>query len=240
MARIIDAHVHVGFRGKLAGQTGREIIEKMDRAGVAQAVVFPYTEGTFSNTPVMEYAKEAPDRLIPFCSINPWNRKDAYDELERCLEEGYKGIKLHPSGSGYRLSDLNLLGPAFELLRQYRCPAIVHGAGDLLNSPTQFAFVCKHFPDVDFIMAHSGYFWLVDEAIDVARENENLYLEVSRIPLFEINQIIASVPADHIIWGTDAPFVEYTEECMKMSKANCSAADYDLIMGGNIARILGL
>lgn len=235
----IDAHVHVGPRGGLMGQTDQEIIARMDSVGVEKAVIFPYTEGTFSNQPIMDYAAAHPDRLIPFCAVNPWEREAAAKKAHDCFAQGYRGIKLHPSGSGYRLSDPGLINPIFDVISQFSVPVIIHGAADLLNAPLEFDRICRRYPNVPVIMAHSGYFWLVDEAIEVAQENPNLYLEVSRIPLFEIKQIVAALPPEKIIWGTDAPFVEYAAEFRKMAQATDSPQAYNLIMGGNMARLLG-
>ena len=45
---------------------------------------------------------------------------------------------------------------------------------------------------------------------------------------------------EKVIWGTDSPFVDYEWEFRKMERATADAVGYDLIMGGNIARLLGL
>ena len=41
-------------------------------------------------------------------------------------------------------------------------------------------------------MAHSGFFWQWELAIEVALENENLYLETSRVPGFETGKSFKS------------------------------------------------
>ncbi len=236
---IIDAHVHLGTTGNKPKQTPEELLKNMDLAGVDKAVVFPFTEGSFTNEEILEFTTKYPERLIPFCSINPYDGQVAFDHLEDCLKnKGFKGIKLHPQGLGYALSDRKCTDPIFELLQKYNRPAIVHGAGDLLNNPLEFDRVCRRFPKVNVMMAHSGYFWCVAQAVEVGAENDNLFLELSRIPMFEVNYILKKLPASKVIWGTDSPFAEYKIECDKMKLANLDSQEYDLVMGGNLLQLL--
>ncbi|MGH7005273.1 MAG: amidohydrolase family protein, partial [Alphaproteobacteria bacterium] len=92
---IIDAHNHLGIRPG-ARQTGADLVAKIDAVGVDKAVMFPFVEGNFTNEPIKEAFDQFPDRLIPFCAVNPW-QPDAADEVRRCIVDwGFKGLKLHP------------------------------------------------------------------------------------------------------------------------------------------------
>ncbi|MBO0904226.1 amidohydrolase family protein [Jiella sonneratiae] len=236
---IIDSHNHVGTIRK-ARQSGGDLVAKMDKAGVERAVMFPFVEGDFTNDEIRVAHKEFPDRLIPYCAVNPWNA-GALDELRRCIEtDGFKGLKLHPTINGYHLSDPLLCDPLFEACGEYGIPIVVHGASDLRNCPPEFALMAARFPNVTLIMAHMGFFWSVDQAIRFANEYPNLYLETSRVPIFEIQKAVSEVGADKVIWGTDSPFVDYKLEFEKMSGAAEDRAAYEKIVGGNIARILKL
>lgn len=99
----IDAHSHAGEGA--AKWSGQQVVDRMDTIGVDKTVIFPFTEGFFHNEDIPKYVAENPDRLIPFCSVNPWNFHTAADELEKCYKEGFKGLKLHPTLCGFRLSD---------------------------------------------------------------------------------------------------------------------------------------
>lgn len=234
---IIDAHNHVGTIRK-ATQSGADLVAKLDAAGVDKAVMFPFVEGNFTNAPIRAAQQEFPDRLIPYCAVNPWN-DDAVDEIRRCVEDwGFKGLKLHPTIGGYHLSDPGLCDPVFAVCEEYDIPIIVHGASDLYNAPPEFALMAARFPKVTLIMAHMGFFWSVDQAICFAAEYPNLYLETSRAPLAEIQTAVRKLGADKVIWGTDSPFVDYGFEFEKMSRATDDPVAYEKLVGGNIARIL--
>lgn len=234
----IDAHNHAGVRYG-AKQTGADLVAKLDAAGIDKAVIFPFVEGTISNDPMKRYADAFPERLIPFCAVNPWDTETAASEVRRRLgDEGFRGVKLHPTIHGYHLSDHGLVDPIFEAAAEHDAPIIVHGASDLYNAPLEFAAMAAAFPQVPLIMAHMGVFWLFQQAIELAATHANLYLETSRAPVFEISEAIQGLGAEKVIFGTDSPFVDYEWEVNKMERVAPSPEAYDLIMGGNIARIL--
>ncbi|MET3580021.1 putative TIM-barrel fold metal-dependent hydrolase [Mesorhizobium robiniae] len=236
---VIDAHNHLGIRPG-ARQTGAELVAKIDAVGVDKAVMFPFVEGNFSNEPIKEAFDQFPDRLIPFCAVNPW-QPDAADEVRRCVVDwGFKGLKLHPTINGFHLSDPNLVDPLFRVAEELGIPIIVHGASDLYNSPPEFALMAARFPAVQLLMAHMGFFWSVDQAISFARQYPNLYLETSRAPIFEIQTAVRELGPDKVIWGTDSPFVDYEWEFKKMERATADHDGYAKIVGGNIARLLNL
>lgn len=239
MALVIDAHNHLGTRPG-ASQTGAELVAKLDATGVDKAVMFPFVEGNFTNDPIREAHQQFPDRLIPFCAVNPW-RPDAADEVRRCVTEwGFRGLKLHPTINGFHLADPLLVDPLFAVADELGIPVIVHGASDLWNAPPEFALMAARFPNVPLLMAHMGFFWAVDQAIAFARQYPNLYLETSRAPIFEIQTAVRELGPDKVIWGTDSPFVDYEWEFRKMERATDDPEGYAKIVGGNIARLLGI
>lgn len=234
----IDAHTHAGEGA--AVWTATQIVDRMDTIGVDKTVIFPFTEGFFKNDQIPGYVAQYPDRLIPFCAINPWEKQAALDELERCLKSGFKGLKLHPTLCGFRLSDKALCNPVFELVESYGAVVIAHGASDLYNCPLEFDRMARRFPKVPLIMAHSGFFWEWELAAEVSMENENLYMDTSRVPVFETGQILKHSSADKMIWGTDGPFADYSSEYAKIEKIARNEAEFEKIIGGNIAGLLGI
>ena len=234
----IDAHSHAGEGA--AKWSGQQDVDRMDTIGVVKTVIFPFTEGFFHNEDIPKYVAENPDRLIPFCSVNPWNFHTAADELEKCYKEGFKGLKLHPTLCGFRLSDHKLVDPLFEITQTYGGVIIVHGSADLYNCPLEFDRMARRFPKVPLLMAHCGFFWEWELAIELAMENDNLYLETSRVPGFETSKIIEKLGAEKVIWGTDGPFCDYEWEYKKIERYAKTEHDFDMIMGGNIANLLKL
>lgn len=235
----IDAHNHLGVRHG-AEQTGAELVAKLDDAGVDRAVVFPFVEGEFDNDVVTEAVTAHPDRLIPFCAVNPWHGRAAVEEVRLRAEAGFRGVKMHPTLHGYHFSDHGLVDPVFEVIREAGMLVICHGASDLYNAPPELAAMARSFPEVPVLMAHSGIFWSHEQAVELARDIPNLYLETARVPIFEVALSVREAGPEKVIWGTDSPFVEYRAEFEKMAGAADSAEARALVTGGNIARLLGM
>lgn len=232
----IDAHSHVG-KGA-AVWSGQDVVDRMNTMGVDKTIIFPFTEGYFNNEDILGYVEENPERLIPFCAVNPWNGQEALDDLEECLKKGFKGVKLHPTLCGFPLSNQKLVNPIFEIVQSYGGVVIVHGSADLYNCPLEFDRMARRFPQVPLIMVHCGFFWEWELAIEVAMENDNLYLETSRVPGFETNKIIQKLGGDKVIWGTDGPFCDYEWEFNKIKRYANGEKEFDKIMGGTILSLL--
>ena len=240
MSLTIDAHNHIGVRHG-ASQTGSELVAKLDEAGVDRAVIFPFVEGRVDNSVIVDATREHPDRLIPFCNVNPWDRDAAVEEMRHCVEDlGFKGVKLHPTLQGYRLGDHGLVDPIFAAARDLGVIVTCHGASDLYNNPAEFAEMARTFPTVPLLMVHMGIFWSTDHAIEVAAVHDNLYLDTSRAPLAEIAQAVRRLGPEKVVWGTDSPFVDYVGEFQKMTRTTRDKEAWSLIVGGNIARLLGI
>lgn len=235
----IDAHNHLGARHG-AEQSGDELVIKLDDAGVDRAVVFPFVEGQFSNDVITDAVTAHPERLLPFCAVNPWHGDAAVEEVRIRAEAGFLGVKMHPTLHGYHLSDHDLVDPVFNMIREAGLVVICHGASDIFNAPPELAAMARSYPEVPILMAHSGIFWSHEQAVDLAREIPNLYLETARVPIFEVAYSIRVAGPEKVIWGTDSPFVDYRAEFDKMANASDSAEARELVLGGNLSRLLDL
>lgn len=240
MSLVIDSHNHIGDRHGMS-QTGAELVAKLDAAGVDKAVIMPFVEGTIDNDPVAAEATAYPDRLIYFCAVNPWDRTKAVDEVRRCAEvHGARGVKLHPTLHGYRLADHGLTDPIFAAAADLGLVVTSHGASDLNNTPHEFAEMARTHPDVTLWMVHMGFFWMTDLASEMAARHPNLYLDTSRAPILEIAVAVEKAGPEKVLWGTDSPFVDYTGEFRKMERVAATREGYELVVGGNVARLLGI
>ena len=235
----IDSHSHIGSRIG-SSQTGLELRDRMDEAGVDLACIFPHVEGGFRNDDVDDAVAAVPGRFVPFLAVDPWLGALAVAEIHERADRGYRGVKLHPTIHGYNLGDLELLSPVLDAVQERGLVLLSHGADDVLNAPWAFAEVARAYPGIPVLMAHSGVFRTHEQAIAAARALPNLYLEAARVPAFEIAEQIRELGPEKTIWGSDSPFCDYTWEFVKMARTVDSDEALALVCGGNLARILGL
>jgi hypothetical protein len=87
-------------------------------------------------------------------------------------------------------------------------------------------------------MGHSGCCGLWYDAIKAAKRCENLFMETSGNLSIAIEKMVESVGAERVLFGSDMPWVDSAIEILKIRKLNLSNRDKDMILGGNLERLL--
>ena len=107
------------------------------------------------------------------------------------------------------------------------------------------------FPDVKIILAHlgtQGELYTI-EALLVAERHPNVYLETSWAMPHMIIEAVHEAGADRLIFGSNTPPLEQTQQIMNVEEAmafdppiGMAASEDDIhkVLGGNLARLLGL
>ncbi len=237
---IIDSHNHLG-----AGpgqQTAEALIALMDRAGVDRAVTFPYVEVLDSghNDWMAETVARYPDRLIGYAAVNPWQPGAAGEVRRAVVEKGLRGLKLHPFLHAYSIAQHDLVDPIFEVCRELGIPVVIHGAGEWSNMPLQFDEMARSFPEVTIVMAHMGTIWGFQEALLVAGRRPNILLGTALAFSGFVQLAVERVGAERVLMETDTPVQAFEAEIAKIEIAVPDHAARELVMGGNIARILNI
>lgn len=242
---IIDFHTHVDEAPAFGWiDPPDKIVDLLDEAGIDLAVAMSYTDlpGLNPNAlgDIIAAVARFPDRLVAFVRLNPNYRDEAAAALEEGVERGARGLKLHPTTT--------LAHPAAEptvaLLR--RCgelgiPALFHCGDDPYTTPQTMALAAAAAPETAIVLAHMGGYLHVEEAIDVAVEHDNIYLETSAMPYPDlIRNAVERVGARRVIFGSDGPGCNPALELHKVRSLGLDAPTEDLVLGGNAARLLGI
>jgi hypothetical protein len=82
------------------------------------------TEFFVSNHYVLDLVKRHPDRFLAGVSINP-QRRDAVEELERCVEAGAALVKVLPNAQRFDPSERRYI-PFYRALAKHRIPLLSH------------------------------------------------------------------------------------------------------------------
>ena len=221
-------------------------------AGVDYAVVLAeYTtmiSGVVSNEFVAEYCKGHKE-LLPFCSVNPYLHSNPAKIIKNLLETGsYKGIKLYPVYNLYYPNDPKIY-PIYDVAQEMRAPILFHTGTSVFKSsrvkygnPISYDDVAVDFPDLRLILAHSGRGSWYEEAMTVTRLHENLYLEVSGLPVRKLLTFFPDMErfSHKFIWGSDWPQVEQKKILATFRQLGLSEQALNNILGGNAARILSI
>ena len=247
---IVDAHAHLGPTGGFYIPTpdATTMVEMMDRLGIAitgisahLGLVCDYIRG---NELTAEAVQRFPQRFFGYVTPNPHYGEEAIRELERGLDElGLQAIKLHPSLHNYAV-DAPICEPIWRFAEERKALVLIHTwVGDARCHPGLFGKLAKAYPHVRFLLGHSGGpIEGKQEAIAVAQEHENIYLEICTSLLFgsEVEEMVSKVGAERVVFGTDVPWLDPRFVLGKLAYSNLSDEQLRLILSENIRRLLSL
>ncbi|MSQ41352.1 MAG: amidohydrolase [Dehalococcoidia bacterium] len=239
--------------------TAEELVAAMDAAGIDVAVVLGlgWSDPGLTrecNDELTKAARRFPQRLLPFCSVNPaWGDAAVY-EVERCARLGARGVgELHPDTQGFDLGSQEVMEPLVEAVERLGLLLLTHSSepvghpysGKGTTTPAVLMRFISNFPSVTLICAHWGgglpFYALMPE---VAAALQNVYFDTAASP-FLYNPHVFSVasqlvPPTHILLGTDYPLLAPARVLDQIRTSELSQETRDAILGGNAARLLGL
>ena len=215
---------------KLPSSTG-QILEEMDEAGVAKAVILgqdthatpnpAFKSYTLRNDEITRLAGASGDRLVPFAGVDP-NSGESLSELKRAVKKlGMRGLKVHSSANSVYINDRKRMFPIYEFCQDAGIPVLFHtgttGLGDceIRYSKTELLDeVCQSFPDLKVIMAHFGWPW-PEVAMAIALRNPNVFIDVSGWKAKYIPQgvfpYLNGILQDRFLFGTDYPMIRHKD-----------------------------
>ncbi|MEM2997111.1 MAG: amidohydrolase family protein [Candidatus Bathyarchaeia archaeon] len=240
---IIDAHVHLGRRGAEDGgrypmASPEHLIALMDGLKVDVSLATPLASGLRHNQYVQSAIERYRRRVVGFYWVNPRSASGVEDMVRMLAHGGFRGLKLRPESDGFRIDNLNLLAPILEAAEGFGATVYIHSSYESrLSAPEAVERVAEAFPEVSILIGHmGGGSW---SAVRAARRWKNLYIETSgvRNPRV-ILEAVRELGADRVVYGSDFPYLRPEVERAKIMGLRISEGDKELIMGGNMARIL--
>lgn len=248
MGKVIDDHVHVHEWGYQPGDPEYEVdyvIGQMDENGVDVAIIedslaYVGLSQEESNDHTRAAVDAFPDRLVGFANIKPPQGAAAcIAEIDRCADWGFRGIKLHAMADSYSADDPELVDPVVERCLHHGIPIWFHTGHLPYATPMQIASLASRFPEVALIIGHLGH-GMVYDAIWAAANRRNVYLDISLQGAGAIHRACREVPAEQLVFGSDAPYGDMGRVKRAVETAPLTEAQKGLILGGTIARICGL
>ncbi|HOX37183.1 MAG TPA: amidohydrolase family protein [Candidatus Brocadiia bacterium] len=238
-AFVVDVHAHMGEYNvfHMVRTDAASMIRVMDRVGID--VTMPASHHAClgadvrrGNDEVLQAMRDYPGRFLGYACLNPNYRDEIVPELERCLDAGMPGIKIHSGMGAYDLDNYRL---AFDLARERGVPILAHAyPGDL--APLEK--LAEKYPMVQWILGHAGTLERT-RYIELAKRLPNLWLEptASLSPRGVPDCFIEAGLGDRLMWGSDCPFLSATQQIGRVLLARMSA-DWKRKVLGETARRL--
>ncbi len=227
--------------------TAANLKRDMDDLGIRHSVLLPIDFPYLSdNAGTWLEAVAGDPRFICYGSVHPFSRGRA-GMLDRQRTLGATGLKLHPNvqvvaPEGDRSMSLYRMCEERKMVVFWHCGPVgiepLHGK--ILTQVRRYEQPIRELPHCTFVLGHAGALQN-EEALELARRYENVYLEVSGQSLERIRRMIERGPTDRIVFGTDWPWYH---QAIGLAKVYLATEGNERvrrqILWGNAARLLGL
>lgn len=244
------AEMYASPRARIA--TAEELIQSMDAAGVDVSVVlgFAWQEHDLClrhNDYLLAAAARYPQRIIPFCVVNPLAGPGAMEEVARCAQGGARGLgELRPESQGYDLNGepggmLASLAARHGLILLFHVtePGGHQYPGKRGLPLSDFRLFVERHPSLKVVGAHLG--GGLPLCLSSAKGLENLYVDTAAMPfLYETNVVRRALETlgGRLLMGSDYPLVSQDRQIELIRSAAAERAGE--ILGLTAACLLGL
>jgi len=239
LAKLVDAYTVFGSNPGANVDWSLETLKAdLDRYQVDNAlttslrgVYYDFQEG---NDETFEVCAED-RRLLPVATIDPRRYIDCIRDVKRCAERGFVAFRFFPVEQGwpYRYQPfIAILDAIAETGKPVIAPADTNGkATELLQIVGE-----RSLP---VILSDVGYATL-SEALHVMLANPSFHVETHMLDTPDGLDIVArEVGAERLIFGSAAPQRSFASAKGLVDTAEMSQELKDLVLGGNIRRLIG-
>lgn len=164
-------------------------------------------------------------------------------EVQRIMDMGLKGIKMHPDSQRFPIDDLRLF-PMYEAV-QGKIPVLLH-MGDHrydYSHPVKLRRILDLFPRLQVIAAHFGGYSMYETACELLKDT-NCVFDVSSslmfLPQGEAERYIGIYGAERMAFGTDYPMWDPVKEVEHFFRLKLNGQQQEQIASKTAKRILGI
>jgi predicted TIM-barrel fold metal-dependent hydrolase len=258
---IIDAHNHV-WPDRVAGKalagavpdmalfgdgTTAGLATAQDEAGIDRSVCLAIANSPERVEAANQYIGSIDrSRFIPFGTVHPDLSPD--ENLAGLRKHGVHGVKLHPVFQRYQLDDRRLLDVLAGL--EGELPVIIHvgeggGSDGTACTPAMLKALALALPGLSIIACHFGGYHRLAEASEHVL-GLPVYLDTSWPPSLAtldpatVREIIRRHGVERVVFSSDWPTASPAAEVRSIRNLGLDEDETNAILGGNMARLLGL
>ena len=245
----LDTHLHVmskEFHGRSASDYDA-LLEDLAKCGLDGGWISSLdslltrdgAEHRRANDALAGAAQRFPGRLMGLCTVDPGEGEGAAREIERCINElGLIGVKLHPWLQGFSVTHPGMT-PIMEAAGALGVPVLFHDGTPPYSSPHQIGWLAGRHPEVRVILGHAGLSEYWRDAIQVAKENENVWLQPTASCVAPIREAARCLGPERILFGSDGGYGTYRfiEYCVEKFTAALGKDTFEMIVSRNPAKL---
>lgn len=239
---VFDAHAHIGVDVDGRTMTAEGMRDRMLQAGVSRSIVFPLNDPNahddFSgpNDALWAAYEDYPDLFVPFFRLNP--HMDYEKEFGRCVDLGFKGLKLHPVSQQFELDDPKFVR-LLEMAAEADLPVLIHAGFAMQRIVEPLLPTVEAHPELRLILGHAAMVEVL-EATRAFRDHENVLFETSVVGARDLYMLFREFDHSRICFGSDIPYGDLPSTLYAaLAAADAAGVPDDVlpdILSGNIRR----
>ena len=249
---VVDAHGHLGPSGGYVLSEQEERVQlraglrDMDKIGIRtlilsgmQALTGGAVEGNDKIEPLL---RAHAGRLYGYLVFNPFYADELVSKFDDYFKRpAYVGFKTQCNYWRVPITDKRF-SPMWAYANRHQLPVLCHTwGGSPYSTPALFKDLVKRYPEVSFILGHSGG---GDhgraEAETLAQKHSNVYLEWCGSFCASVcwEETLKQVNLRQVLFGTDAMLHDFNWELARLLSLDITDKTLLPILGGNMRRIL--
>lgn len=167
---------------------------------------------------------------------------DMEGEIERAIELGLKGVKIHPDTQKVDMDDPRLMR-LYEII-EGRLPIVIH-TGDYrydYSHPRRLKKILRAFPNLVVDAAHFGGWSVFDYALEYL-EDERCYVDTSSALEFlgprRTVELVRAYGVERVMFGSDFPMWSPATEYNMLAAMPFTPEEFEKITWKNAMRFIG-
>ena len=239
---VFDAHAHIGADVDGRTMTAEGMRERMEAAGISRSIVFPLNDPNARddysgpNEVVWNAHEEHPGFFVPFFRLNP--HLDYEKEFARCLDRGFRGLKLHPVSQKFELDDPRVTR-LFAMAAEADLPVLIHAGFAMERIVEPLLPTVERHPNLRLILGHAAMVEVL-EAVRRFEDHPNVLFETSVVRAKDLYVLFSTLDPSRISYGSDIPYGDFPSTLHSALAAADAAGVPDEalpgILSGNIRR----
>jgi uncharacterized protein len=250
--RVWDEHCHLGA---VPGDTPEErmgvLIECANRLGIERLLLsqgysadrHPTADQLrVENDRVMRAVRRFPDRAYGSVYLSPAHPEFSVREFNRCVRDG--PMICIGELEADRRCNVPEMDPIVERAASMKVPILQHtwlkagGNDEGESTPYDVVEIARRHPEVSFVCVHTGGDW--ERGIRVIRSTGNVYAEIagSNPTAGFVEMAVRELGPERVIFGSDVGGRSFASQLSKVLGARVPDAAKELILGGNLRRLL--
>ena len=261
---IIDAHAHI-YPNKIAEKatnaigkfydikmemqagTPEQLLEDGLKAGISKFIVHSCATKPEQVRSINEFVKseiDKHDNFIGFMTLHQdLSEEEIENEVSWCIENGFKGIKMHPDFQQFYIDGENAK-KIYKIVGD-RLPILFHTGDDRyeFSKPYRLIKIAKEFKNVNFIGAHFGGYRCWNDAY-MYKGLDNVYFDTCSSLMFldkdKAKKLIDTLGFEKFFFGTDFPMWDACGEIERFEKLDLTESQKEYIYAKNIKNLLNI